>query len=319
MKMPIFNTIIALVLLLTGCSTSANQSATQISTSSSIDLFTATSTLPAPPMSPSPTQTLAPIPSTLTPFPVLSSDEATAKLLELLQTNGGCHLPCFLGYTPAEANQMQANQFFNQFVNTETPNLSISKPQAGDNRSISFYFLYKNLYFNIGVSMHRNGDRIDSLEMDSFSQPKWNSSYAKVMSSYMLPQVLVDYGKPTQVLIETFRNDSQRPDVTSWPFFLVLLYQDQGFYLNYKMERVSTGAEFLGCPSKSFVSVGVWDPRSEVLFKKMMQVMTNGGDLRDHKSISDATSMSLDEFYETFKDPKNTRCLRTPIETWPNP
>jgi len=34
------------------------------------------------------------------------------------------------------------------------------------------------------------------------------------------------------------------------------------------------------------------------------------------KSVEEATSMSLDEFYQTFKNPSYTDCLETPQKLW---
>jgi hypothetical protein len=135
---------------------------------------------------------------------------------------------------------------------------------------------------------------------------------------YASPNI-IKLWKALKILIETFRNDRQRPDITSWPFFLIILYPEQGFYLEYAMERISTGAEFLGCPSKSFFSIVTWSPSNSKAYSKIIEYPNGGGNLTSYKEISEATSLSADEFYQMFKSPKNTRCIRTPIDTWPNP
>jgi hypothetical protein len=320
MKRFSFSILIVLLLFSTGCSSAVKPPATQTAVPPYTELFTATPTLFVPSATSSPTQTQTPIPlpATLTPFPTLTTDEAKKVLFELLLNNGGCRLPCLLGYTPITSHR-EVQNFFSQFVVTETPDISISKVSVADGSSVGFFIHLLNTNLNIDISTYETGNRVEALSIGGLSQPKWAPKYAEVMKYYLLPQILTNYGEPSQVLIKTFRNDRQRPDVISWPFFLVLLYPDQGFYLKYEMERVSTGAEFLGCPSKSFVSVGVWPPKNDAIFNKMILVMTNGGDLRGYKSISDAIAMSLEEFYQTFKEPTNTQCIKTTIETWPNP
>ena len=147
----------------------------------------------------------------------------------------------------------------------------------------------------------------------------WNPSYAEAMKYYMPPQILTNYGMPPQVLVATYSNDQQRPDVTVWPFFLSIIYPEQGIYIKYEMFRQTSADKFIGCPAKSFVSVAVWSPGDDEAFSRVVQAMNNGGDLSSYKTIDSSTDMTVDEFYEIFRNSDNTMCLETPIETWPNP
>lgn len=307
-----------LIMLLASCSSALNQPVTQTHVLPSTSLLSATPTLLLPSATSSPTETLTPLPSTLTPFPKLTSSEAKTVLFELLLNNGGCRLPCLLGYTPITSHQEMRN-FFSQFRITNTPDISISKAGFGEGSSVIFFIHYLNTYLNIGISTYETKNQVEALGMGAFSQPKWDPYYAEVMQYYMLPQVLTNYGKPSEVILLTYRNDRQRPDVTSFPFFLVLLYPEQGFYMKYEMERVSTGAEFLGCPSKSFVDIVVWPPNDNEVYERIVKPTINGEYLSGYKSLGDATSMTIEEFFQVFSNPNNQECLKTPIETWPNP
>jgi hypothetical protein len=83
-----------------------------------------TRSLPATPtatLAPSKTPTSESIPSiqpteTATILPTLQPDEAEALVLELFETNGGCQLPCWWGFTPGETNWVQAKTFLQTFV-----------------------------------------------------------------------------------------------------------------------------------------------------------------------------------------------------------
>jgi len=311
---------IALALWLVGCLSNAGQPIPETSVSSLATIkFTITPTF----LPPSITPTLTPIPTQLPPtqtsHPTLTSDEAKTKLFNLLLNNGGCNLPCFLGYSPRLSTREDIQGFFSQFRIRDTPDMSISRPVANNRSIIGFYIRNNDSYFNIGVSTYEDKGQIEILGMGTFSQPKWDIHYAEVMKYYMLPQILKIYGKPSQVLVLTFRDDRQRPDITTNEFFLVLLYSEQGIYVKYKMERQTTGNGFLGCPSRSFVDVAVWSPEGKDTFSKVVQVMNSGSDLSSYKSIDDATSMTIDDFYQTFSNAENKSCIETAIATWPNP
>lgn len=314
----------AIALVITaGCSSPVTQTATATSADDSTRVPSTSTSASTSALS------LTPVPTkpslSLTPFPLLSAEQATIKLLDLLQDNGECQLPCFLGYLPGITTSEEMNQFFDQFVVSRSADTEISKSQDGNTQSVRFYFPQENLYFNAGMSSWENNNtkKVVILGMGTFltgpTEYSWSSSYYEAVQYYMLPQILKEYGKPSQVLILTFRDDRQRPDVTAKEFFLVLLYSEQGIYIKYKMDRQIVGNNFLGCPLKSFVDVAVWNPEDQEAFKQVVEIMNNGGDLSPYKPIDDATSMSIDEFYRIFTDPNSRGCIETPIDLWANP
>lgn len=319
-KQSICCTSIVLLILVVGCAPKANP----ITVQATVSPLTTNSPISTPTsIPPSTTPTLIPastqLPPTQTSFPTLTADEAKTKLFNLLLENGGCILPCFLGYSPGISSREDVQNFFREFRVKDTPDLSISRTVATDRSIIGFYIRLTNNYLNIGMSTFENKGRVEVFGMGSFSQPEWELSYAEVMKYYLLPQILINYGKPSEIIILTYRNDRQRPDVTSFPFFLVLLYPNQGFYVKYEMERVTSGTNFLGCPSKSFVDVVVWTPNDDEIFESIVKPTINGEYFSDYKSLSDATSLTIEDFYQGFSNPESQNCLETSIETWPNP
>jgi hypothetical protein len=67
------------------------------------------------------------------------------------------------------------------------------------------------------------------------------------------------------------------------------------------------------------VSIITWPPNDDEIFHKTVKPTINGEYLSDYKSLTDATSMTMDEFYQVFSNSDNKECIKTPIETWPNP
>lgn len=333
MKLSNFYAYMVLLILMGSCASGANVVATQSAVPPSLTSdITNTPALILPSTTPSPVSTPTQIPPTQTPLPTLAPDEVKIKLFDLLLNNGGCALPCFLGYSPGISTKDDIQNFFGQFGVQDAPDLSISRTAVTARSIIGFYIRLNNHYLNMGISTYESMGEVKVIEMGSFIQPDnsnpsqrldnsytWDLRYAEVMHYYLLQQILAIYGEPSEVIILTYRNDRQRPDVTSFPFFLVLLYPEQGFYVKYKMERITSGINFLGCPSKSFVDVVVWPPNNDKIFEGIVKPTINSEYLSDYKSLSDATSMTINEFHQIFSNPDTTNCIVTPIETWPNP
>lgn len=324
--------LIMVLVSLVGCSSKPDNLITQTESPSVIITSTLNSpTLTIPSVTFTPFPTPSSLPPTLTPLPKLAPDESVNLLFELLMNNGQCLLPCLLGLKP-ENSSLEMRNFLNQFASVDSDEISIERVRAdgGKFNAVSFFVRYDDIYLNIGVSSYEAQNQIKRLSLDSSVYKDnsneslvnflpWDPKYAEVMGYYLLPQMLTTYREPSEVLVLTYRNDRQRPDVTSYPFFLVLLYPDKGFYVKYEMERVVSGANFLGCPSESFVDVVVWTPNDDEVFESIVKPTINGEYFSDYKPLSEATSLTIEGFYQGFSNPENQNCLETPIETWPNP
>lgn len=278
-----------------------------------------------------PFPTLTSLPPTLTPHPKLTPEESINLLFELLKNNGECLLPCLLGLQP-EISSSEMRNFFNQFASVESDEISIDRGGTDGEKfnAVGFFFRSGDIFLNIGISSYEEQEQVVRLSLDSsvykdnsserlVNSIPWDPKYAEVMKYYLPSQILANYGRPSEIIILTYRNDRQRPDVTSYPFFLVLLYPDQGFYVKYEMERVTSGTNFFGCPSKSFVDIVVWPPNEDDIYARIVKPTINGQYLSDYKSLNDVTTMTIDEFYQDFSNPNAENCIETPIEAWPNP
>jgi len=254
-------------------------------------------------------------------LPRLSPDGSVNVLFELLENNGDCQLPCLLGFTPGISTLEELENFFGQFVSIDSSEILIDRVADNDGKwsALGFYFLNSDVYFDIGLTYYQDETLTKAMVLDSASRQKWHPAYRDTMSHFMLQNILADFGVPSQVMILTYPYDPQRSNIVSWPFFLFVLYQERGFYVLYEMNRMSTGAEFRGCPAESFVSIATWSPRDNETFKTLTEATVLGNYLSDYKSIDDSTAMDLDEFFQVFSNPNNVLCIDTPIDAWPKP
>jgi hypothetical protein len=284
-----------------------------------------------PTSTPTPEPTLTPSPSpspTPTSIPSLPPDEARLLFLDLLANNGNCHLPCFWGITPGVSSFQEAQAKL-------TPLGSIAElefnPGTGEifvssvNEESDLTFIYR-----LVVLTQPGGDTIRFIGFSGFTvRYRADGGYDNVYDSdifekqvafYDLAHVLSENGKPEAVLLQT----ASRPDQFGnlFDFIVVLLYPNQGIFAVYTTPMGMSGDYVLGCIKNSKVVVDLYPSGiiSEGDVDSFIALIGSGWQdrLRHFKSLEEATSMTLDEFYETFSKPTDA-CIKTPSNIWPDP
>lgn len=118
---------------------------------------------------------------------------------------------------------------------------------------------------------------------------------------FSLQSVLSKYGKPTEV------RSGYKSDANKVQFTLDILYEDRGIAINYwgYLEQTPDGPEV--CPlltNMIAVDLLLTETGDHVLYKKLITDW-----LRNHSKlaapIQDASPMTLDDFYTTFKESPN--------------
>ncbi|MDD5468087.1 MAG: hypothetical protein PHS96_09785 [Anaerolineales bacterium] len=223
-----------------------------------------------------------------------------------------------------------------QFGVLITPDAYIDISDFGDVGGIYLMHRKDNILLSIHFSYYQNmGGGLDILTlfghaflergkdfdwMSGAMSPIYGElTFNTAFAYYLLPQMLSNYGPPSQVLLLPFPDDPERPNFTWQPFSLVLLYPEQGIIVEYVSQRETIGENFAGCPDKAHFSLGVWSPDSDLPLKTIVQKA--GMEIHElnidyFKPLEEATSLSLEEFYQIYKNPQNTQCIKTPISIW---
>jgi hypothetical protein len=93
----------------------------------------------------------------------------------------------------------------------------------------------------------------------------------------------------------------------------------KGFFIEYIFLKHVEGQDFVGCPSETgLLNIVTWALERGLSLSDLVKhksVGINELTLDYFLPIEKATSMTLDEFYETFKVPDNP-CLKTPRTLW---
>ena len=259
-------------------------------------------------LTPSPTRTITPS-ATLTPspLPTLAPTEAQAQILDLLQNNAGCRLPCWWGFTPGVTHWEDAKRFLETFAKiVDFPGLPTDKiynPEITIPVPEKIHPL-KYLRYTYYTADGDNGKVIKQISASSGDVP-----------NYRLPPILSEYGQPDEIWFQTSAGSGSSKDV---PFKIVLFYSSHSFAVEYSM-RVPLRMPIIGCPQQAkspwFI---LWSAKDEKIYTDLAMETHNFGSGLDYPYISleQATGMSVETFYDTFKNEGNTTCLETPLELW---
>lgn len=308
--------LLILLFLIAGCS-AVNSSRVQVTSTPILILPVETVIAPLP----EPTPTIVIPPSS--PVPTLPPGEAEEMILDLLQNNAGCLLPCWWGVTPGKTSRKDAQALF------ETLASDFSSVNFYDNVSGASWLIKRDgLLLDLIVSFIHDQTLVDVAEnfritmevkrelSDGGFETVWeNTLDEQYLQAYMLPQVLSAYGQPQDVLI--FANEG-------WRYFnLVLDYSDRGFTIWYSAPLETSGDKYIGCMSKTFIRLFLWSPEFSYTWA---EGVTGTGDKseidalnRDFRQLEEVTSTTPEEFYDIFMNTDRISCIETPKELWPGP
>lgn len=159
-----------------------------------------------------------------------------------------------------------------------------------------------------------------------------DSNYLDLIEYYTLPQLLSNYGLPSEVLVIAFPHDPfLKADYE--PFSIVVIYSNLGIMAEYisptqwigEIVELSTpglwvGEIARGCPSQSRLTIRTWDVKKNIPIEEIASIGAGEGmssTAYDYfVPIQKATSMSVKDFYTEFKEPNNNQCVELQSVFW---
>ncbi len=224
----------------------------------------------------------------MTPLPTIPADEAQAYLQDLMLNNADCRLPCWWGITPGVTEWEEARHFLQSFVSSiyhggtypEAYNVNYGIVQAGYFHGAANYYVRNGTVVSIVVSP--------------------TGSYL----GYQLDQMLANYGEPDEVSIFTYPYYLSHGQL---PFYISVRYIDENTtaLFTYEAEIISDNARV--CPG--------YQPIGPRLILGEMQT-TSAIQSYSFQPLETATGKSVTDFYQTYRTPDSTICIRTPINSW---
>lgn len=282
---------------------------------------TITPTVTPPSETDLPTQTLSPSPI-VTSIPTLAEENAYPQLIELVQNNADCSLPCLWGITPGISSVSEVLNLLIPFTGVaKFSDLPISvvggmifEIPLQDDSHLSLFLSYFPGSENQGINaiylstqaFHNDGD--PALDQSFYGSVQ----YAEILNNYTLPSILSTYGVPAEVLIFI------EPSIPKY-FNLRLLYPRNGIFISYGTFVEEQGENYLGCPTNMFISLYLLSPEASANYQEVLPMIgpdfQNVYPVSDFKPLEEVTNISLEDFYQMFKNPTNI-CLVTPKAIW---
>jgi hypothetical protein len=278
-----------------------------VTATSTLTLVRPTSTPVPPTLTATPTVELPT--ATITPLPTATrtEEEEQAMLVELIQTNGGCELPCWWGIIPGNSpletvkGELAERGFWVEGV------------WAGIGTANDFgVFLEFEVEGNIIQSIGAGGGYLTGTEEES----AYSQAFAQGWQPYEIDAVLSRYGSPTRVFIY---HPFQADPGSGTPFHLILFYEALGFVIEYGGlgEQVS-GGHLRVCPYLSDIfriELFLYQPGridnivETILPPSSISYIADPETVYELISWQTATGSSLESFYETYSQATVESCF----------
>ncbi len=245
-----------------------------------------------------------PVPPASTPYPTLTADQERAFVVEMLETNGGCELPCWWSITPGKTTWQDVRDQLGLYYGHGIPQpdgVHYEAVYGGAPHTKPLFGYY------IALEFTELGGTVQSIQVISeVDRNAQASHFVQDWRHYSLNQVLGRYGIPSQVRMHIV------PEIEpgASPYYtLGLGYDHLGFYILYLGPAVSEPPVMRVCPRFGEVT-GI------ILYLQSPQpgepVLSD-----DTPTLEEATGMDVETFYETFKNADSDVCLESPAEMWP--
>lgn len=322
------------IVILAGCNSATNAETTQVSPSATPTLMPAytitvvTSTL-------TPVDTITPSPSpTPTNIPTLPAEDARKKLLDLLANNGDCQLPCLWGITPGKSTNQEAQSVLSSLSGIS--NIFEIEPKFDLTRGFvlpSFAEGENDLLFNTRVSYLADNQIVSQIsfyareeQIPTDSNGNWVSRrpiyglsrFIKRVEYYSLSNLLSKQGIPTSVMIASSGPGKNRRGAILT--HIGVFYPDQGIWAQYTtlVNAKEVGSSIISCPVNAHIEMGLYPPGNPNSFYMLLEQTDWGITKNSYKPLEEATSMTVEQFYEIFRNPTDI-CIETPTNIWPTP
>jgi hypothetical protein len=241
------------------------------------------------------------------------------KILDLLQNNQNCRLPCWWGFIPGQTNWRSVREFFLANGNNifESKDLSIS-----DNGIFSGGLTIAEHDFHVGADFFVETGIIKVINVisDTSSPPdtiKYGDPfYLNAMNNYTLSEILSSQGRPKQVLLSINPNK-----YISYPdYFLLVYFPDTGILAEYDGRSEEVGTNLQLCPRNTLIGIWLWSPTEKL---SLEDVYSSNAEVRKEDSINrlkkflsweKISGKSIDDFVKTFKN--ENACFDTPAALW---
>lgn len=251
--------------------------------------------------SPTPTPTLTEVP------PVATIEDAVAFVIEQIQSNGNCELPCVFGIImPGNTDMGSAIQFVNTLG------------WQGDYYPIERTLVYWagkdiNSNISINIALHGVDGVVDIIALGIGGANPSGATY------FTLGNLIRSLGEPSQVWFSLGNGEIEHPSNTGISIFL--FYDNQNVMLRFDSIAVAENDHFRFCLSSSDIQ-GQGNIASSVyagaqsITSSPESLMEFFGGFTGEKTIEIALGINASQFFGQMIKAQGNICFDTAVETW---
>lgn len=229
----------------------------------------------------------------------VSESEATQNLVDLLENNGDCDLPCFWGIVPGKTS---VDRIVDNFVHR---GFSYGNANPDDNK-VSFRSESDQYNGYIIVTFEESG-LVQMVEVDG-GTTEITEGQNKAWGWYSIQEILKRHGKPDKVFIlHPYRYDRDVPA----SYNLYMLYESLGFLIRYHgpVEYLDDPGMVQACPSitkTDVINLLLYQTQEQldaikfVLPEEDIPFEMPGDNVYNAIQWESATGLTLDDFYDLF-------------------
>jgi hypothetical protein len=300
--------VLVFIISITGCTShTATMFPTEIQVSTLTPSLTKTITPSYDSSSVPAIQTSTPI----TPVATYSPDGKGAYLIGLIESNGGCHSPCFLGIQPGVSN-------WEEIRKVEAPLYTRDRYIPDDQGTITLYTYIEKKVENLDVVFFGSQNIIEQITVDARiylpNDPyEYFPAFADAMRRYSLPNILSEFGSPSRVLLQVQGQIEQNAGTQAE---ILLLYDSLGFIVHYLFKDIVTQDQetfvLRACPDYEHTeSIRLYLQASDN-DAPLERMINNLGDYYLNtwlKPLQGITNLSVDDFHKMFVSPSKDTCF----------
>lgn len=235
--------------------------------------------------------------------PSLTVDEKEISARTMLEDNGGCELPCWWGITPGGTTLQTLQEKFGPYK-TVFPLSFGTVLYDGPYFEILNSESQQDYHFNLAFTEEDGVIQLVEVRGQAYTHTPYGL-FAQDWQRYSIDQILARYGVPSHVKV-SFSPPSEPGAPPGYT--MTIAYEDSGFWIRYHGSATYDGTLVRVCPAFTAVNYIVFHLQSRE-FKTTVFWPDLGG---YERTLEEATGMSLNTFYDDFKDASDQSCLESP-------
>ena len=231
----------------------------------------------------------------------------------MLESNGGCELPCWWGFTPGKTGWAEVYDFFTALGKTFRVNT------INESRNVGWGAPGDDLIVGLNFAIDDNDKKVVRRIFTTISTAKLEE---QILEPYLPSRIVQQFGNPAQIFLE-YNPTLVRGDTY---YSLILFYPDRGIMIEYydRIERRS--ANFRFCPDDvSSAFLWLWDPRDggtspDDLYAKgtigLQPDIAKSYFQSAYYPLHEATGVDVAAFSQMFQKAETPVCLEAPFALW---